>query len=84
LQAGWGDDEGEAGALNPHYDADWYTSYSSATRKNLARLDENRIDYDLLDDLVSYLAASSDDGAILIFLPGVNPFPRLSEIGGFR
>lgn len=70
-QGGWGDDEADAGALNKHYDAELYTTYSPATRKNLARLNENRIDYDLLDELVCHLANNSEEGAILVFMPGL-------------
>lgn len=70
-QGGWGDDEADGGPLNKFYDAELYTAYSPATRKNLARLDENRIDYDLLDDLVCHLAAGNEEGAILVFLPGL-------------
>ncbi len=70
MQAGWGDDAADAGVLNPHYDPDMYADFSVATRRNLARLDENRIDYDLLDELVGHLAASEEEGAILVFLPG--------------
>ena len=39
-------------------------------RRNLARLDEIRIDYDLIEALISHLHAASDDGAVLVFLPG--------------
>lgn len=70
VQAGWGDDEKDAAASNPFYDAKHYESYSPATRRNLARLDENRIDFDLLEELVCLLATGAEDGAILVFLPG--------------
>ncbi len=70
MQAGWGDDAADAGALNPHYDPDMYADFSVATRRNLARLDENRIDYDLLEELVAHIDASYEEGAILVFLPG--------------
>ena len=42
----------------------------SLAHRNLARVDETRIDYDLLDDLVAYIHGSCDEGAILVFLPG--------------
>jgi hypothetical protein len=44
--------------------------FSVATRRNLARLDENRIDYDLLEELVAHIDGSYEEGAILVFLPG--------------
>ena len=70
VQAGWGDDVKDAAAPNPFYDPDLYQSYSASTRKNLARVDENRIDFDLLDNLISMLSAGPEEGAILVFLPG--------------
>ncbi len=70
LQAGWGDDAADAGALNPHFDAERYAIFSVSTRRNLARLDENRIDYDLLEELVAHIDGSYEEGAILVFLPG--------------
>ena len=70
MQAGWGDEGADAGALNPHFDAEAYQEYSQATRRNLARLDENRIDFDLLEELVGFIDASYEEGAILVFLPG--------------
>ena len=69
-QAGWGDDEAGAGASNPHYNPELYASYSANVRKNLAHLDENRIDYELLEELVTKLAEDPAEGAILLFLPG--------------
>lgn len=70
MQAGWGDEGADVGPLNPHFDADAYQDYSQSTRRNLARLDENRIDFDLLEELVGHIDASYDDGAVLVFLPG--------------
>ena len=51
VTAGWGDENAESdciNALNPHYDAGLYRGFSEATNRNLARVDEGRIDYDLL------------------------------------
>ena len=70
VQAGWGDEGADVGPLNPHFDAEAYQEYSQATRRNLARLDENRIDFDLLEELVGFIDASYEEGAILVFLPG--------------
>ena len=70
VQAGWGDDEADAAPLNPAYDAARYGQYGPSTRRNLARVDENRIDYDLLEELVAHIHASCEEGAILVFLPG--------------
>lgn len=70
LQAGWGDDERDKGATNPHFNPELYTDYSTATNRNLARVDENRIDFDLLEDVIAYIDESFEEGAILVFLPG--------------
>ena len=43
---------------------------SAHTRRNLARLDEDRLDYDLLEDLVAHIDSEKEEGAILVFLPG--------------
>ena len=80
-QGGGGDDKGDGAALNKHYDPELYAGYSPATRRNLARLDENRIDYDLLDELVCHLAGSSEDVAILVFLPGLSHDLQLKIAG---
>ena len=69
-QAGWGDEEANAGPLNPHYDAARYAHLSDAARRNLARVDENRIDYDLLEELIAHIDGAYEEGAILVFLPG--------------
>ncbi|CAL8464644.1 g4179 [Coccomyxa elongata] len=79
VKAGWGDDAADAGALNPHYDPDMYADFSVATRRNLARLDENRIDYDLLEELVAHIDASYEEGAILVFLPGLGEITAMYE-----
>ena len=49
--------------------------YSKSTQRNLARLDEDRIDYDLLEELVTYIDQEHGPGAILVFLPGLSPSP---------
>ena len=46
------------------------TVYHSSTRKNLARVDENRIDYDLLEEFLLHIDSQAEEGAILVFLPG--------------
>ena len=73
MQAGWGDEGADVGPLNPHFDAEIYQEYSQSTRRNLARVDENRIDFDLLEELVGHIDAQYDEGAVLVFLPGEPP-----------
>ncbi|XWS55304.1 hypothetical protein CRYUN_Cryun10bG0163800 [Craigia yunnanensis] len=68
----WGDDSLlSEDYVNPHYNSSSYQSYSEQTQQNLKRLNEDVIDYDLLEDLVCHVDETCDDGAILIFLPGV-------------
>ncbi|XP_021285972.1 DExH-box ATP-dependent RNA helicase DExH7, chloroplastic isoform X1 [Herrania umbratica] len=68
----WGDDSLlSEGYVNPHYNSNSYQSYSEQTQKNLKRLNEDVIDYDLLEDLVCHVDETCGEGAILVFLPGV-------------
>jgi len=67
---GWGDEEGQE-ILNPGYDPDLYSEYGPAVRRNLGRVNEDRIDMDLIEALVTYIDETEAEGAILIFLPGV-------------
>ena len=43
----------------------------------MARLDEDRIDFDLLEDLVGYIHDTQEEGAILVFLPGMAEISNL-------
>eukprot|EP01119_Soliformovum_irregulare_P013905 TRINITY_DN3746_c0_g2_i2.p1 TRINITY_DN3746_c0_g2~~TRINITY_DN3746_c0_g2_i2.p1 ORF type:complete len:1292 (+),score=525.82 TRINITY_DN3746_c0_g2_i2:491-3877(+) len=64
--------------------------FSEKTRRNLARMDMDRINYDLILELLSYIASANfrethfqlEDGAILIFLPGMPEIEILVEILG--
>ncbi|KAJ3675190.1 hypothetical protein LUZ60_004232 [Juncus effusus] len=56
---------------NPNYVHGSYDSYSDKTRQNLKRVNEDIIDFDLLEDLVCYIDEHYPAGAILVFLPGV-------------
>ena len=71
-QAGWGDADADAAPLNRHYDPELYADCSASTRRNLARVDETRIDLDLLEVVVEHIDAAHPDGAVLVFLPGEN------------
>ncbi len=79
LQAGWGDDARDPleSPLNPHFSQEELSQYSSSTQRNIARLDEDRIDFDLLEELVTYIDQEYGEGAILVFLPGMFPPPPL-------
>lgn len=78
VQAGWGDDAQDPldTPLNPHFNREGLEEYSKSTLRNLARLDEDRIDFDLLEELVTYIDQEYGDGAILVFLPGMPLPPR--------
>lgn len=65
--------------MNPYYDPSLYQAYSEQTRLNLRKLNEDVIDYDLLEDLVCHIDENSGDGAILVFLPGVSEIYRLHD-----
>ncbi|KAL3698119.1 hypothetical protein R1sor_012195 [Riccia sorocarpa] len=72
VQSGWGDDATlEAAAVNPFYDRSLYLNYSEKTRKNLENLNEDVIDYDLLEDLIIHIDDEGEPGAVLVFLPGM-------------
>ena len=77
VRAGWGDDVDDTEILNPEYDSSLYEEYSSFARRNLARLDENRIDFDLMEDLLGHVHTAKDAGAILVFMPGMGEIVEL-------
>ncbi|ESO82989.1 hypothetical protein LOTGIDRAFT_134281, partial [Lottia gigantea] len=58
--------------------------YSLRTRNAVTRLNHNRINMDLIVDLIKYLGNCDPyddmDGAILIFLPGLSDIQELNEI----
>ncbi|XP_074328241.1 DExH-box ATP-dependent RNA helicase DExH7, chloroplastic isoform X2 [Apium graveolens] len=78
--SGWGD---EAllyeDSSNPYYEPTLYGTYSEQTRQNLKRLNEDVIDYDLLEDMVCHIDETSPEGAILVFLPGVSEINLLHD-----
>ncbi len=76
VRSGWGDDEADE-ILNPNYDEEQYEGYSISVQRNMARLNEDRIDFDLLEDLVGYIHENEDVGAILVFLPGMAEISNL-------
>ncbi|KAK6945466.1 Helicase-associated domain, partial [Dillenia turbinata] len=78
--SGWGDETLlSEDYINQYYDPSSYQSYSEQTRKNLRRLNEDVIDYDLVEELVYHIDDTCADGAILIFLPGVSEINMLLD-----
>jgi len=80
IKGGWGDDITGREILSKTYDPELYRGYSTATRRNLIRLDEAKIDYDLLEELLMYLIENTHDGAVLVFLPGAAEINRLHDV----
>ncbi|KAM7252349.1 hypothetical protein ACFE04_024232 [Oxalis oulophora] len=79
--SGWGDDSKlSEGVVNPYYMSSNYQSYSEQTQQNLKRLNEDVIDYNLLEDLVCHVDETCDEGAILVFLPGVSEIYKLYDM----
>ncbi|KAL2904576.1 DExH-box ATP-dependent RNA helicase DExH7 chloroplastic [Bienertia sinuspersici] len=66
-------------SMNPQYSHSAYQFYSEQTRMNLKKLNEDVIDYDLLEDLVCNIDETCGEGAILVFLPGISEIYRLHD-----
>eukprot|EP01018_Ginkgo_biloba_P026980 Gb_05411 [translate_table: standard] len=80
IQSGWGDDNIlEENVVNPHYDENLYNGYTERTHRNLKNLNEDVIDYDLLEDLIKYIDENYEAGAILVFLPGMSEIQMLLD-----
>nr|GFC80639.1 DExH-box ATP-dependent RNA helicase DExH7, chloroplastic isoform X1 [Tanacetum cinerariifolium] len=59
----------ETSNTNPYYVPENYQKYSEQTQQNLKKLNEDVIDYDLLEDLICHVGETYPEGAILVFLP---------------
>ncbi|KAJ3700380.1 hypothetical protein LUZ61_004085 [Rhynchospora tenuis] len=76
----WGDDSLLSEEyINPNYNACSYNTYSERTHQNLKRVNEDVIDFDLLEDLVCYIDENYPPGAILVFLPGITEIDLLVD-----
>jgi HrpA-like RNA helicase len=58
---------------------DMYPEYSETTWKSLQTIDEEKINYELMELLVALIADEYEDGAILIFLPGMAEIRTLHD-----
>ncbi|XP_020590261.1 DExH-box ATP-dependent RNA helicase DExH7, chloroplastic isoform X2 [Phalaenopsis equestris] len=67
------------GYVNPYYFPEHYQSYSERTQQNLKNLNEDVIDFDLLEDLICHIDVTCPPGAILVFLPGVSEIEFLVD-----
>jgi len=84
LLASWGEDAasefgGEENPENPDYDPSKYEQCKRSTRLSLSRLNESVIDYDLIEELLAYVDDETDDGAVLVFLPGIGEVTGLLD-----
>ncbi|XP_071736859.1 DExH-box ATP-dependent RNA helicase DExH7, chloroplastic [Rutidosis leptorrhynchoides] len=76
----WGDESVfSKGYSNPYYVPENYQTYSEQTQQNLKKLNEDVIDYDLLEDLICHVDKTYPEGAILVFLPGVSEIHTLLD-----
>ncbi|XP_020965227.1 DExH-box ATP-dependent RNA helicase DExH7, chloroplastic [Arachis ipaensis] len=80
MLSGWGDESllSEENT-NPYFVPSYYQSYSEQAKQNLKRLNEDVIDYDLLEDLICFIDENCNEGAILVFLPGVSEINLLHD-----
>ncbi|KAL2339337.1 hypothetical protein Fmac_013783 [Flemingia macrophylla] len=65
--------------VNPYFVPSYYQLYSEQTQQNMKRLNEDVIDYDLLEDLICFIDETCDEGAILVFLPGMSEINCLHD-----
>ena len=84
LLASWGEDAasefgGEENPENPDYHPDKYVDCKRNTRLSLSRLDESVIDYDLIEELLAFVDDTTEQGAILVFLPGIGEVTGLLD-----
>ncbi|KAG0174845.1 hypothetical protein DFQ28_007345 [Apophysomyces sp. BC1034] len=80
--------ESKLKTINDEEDIEEDKSYSRQTRKMIRRMDEHRINYDLVLQLFEYICNPSqrydtnipETGAILVFLPGMPEIRRLYDL----
>ena len=75
----WGVDDAWRGDENPDYDPTQFEHVSALTRRNLSRLDENVIDYDIIEKLLGVIDDDAPHGAMLVFLPGIGEVSGLID-----
>ena len=57
----------------------YYPKYSKETIHSLSIVDEEAINYPLLADLLEHITLTKDEGAILVFLPGMMEITKAIE-----
>ncbi|KAG5384505.1 hypothetical protein IGI04_035975 [Brassica rapa subsp. trilocularis] len=84
MLAGWGDNYlVTEDCLNSTYVSSNYESYSDRTKENLKRLNDDIIDYKLLEEFICHIDTSYEEGAILVFLPFSWTYYRLASASAF-
>jgi ATP-dependent RNA helicase DHX29 len=82
IKSNWGDQTTDV-ILNPNVDQtgleQMMDEYSSLTVRNLSRVNEDRIDMDLVEHVVLFVHQTQDPGAILVFVPGMGEIDNLSR-----
>ena len=61
---------------------DLYADYSAGTQASMVVVDEEKINYELMVDLLGIIAAGDDPGAVLVFLPGLREIQVRVYSGG--
>lgn len=57
----------------------YYPKYNSNTISSLAIVDESIINFELIAELVEHICLHNDEGAILVFLPGMGEITKMIE-----
>ena len=57
----------------------YYSEYDETTMRQLQIVDENCVNLDLIEQLVTHIAEDYEEGAILVFLPGMGEIKALHD-----
>jgi ATP-dependent RNA helicase DHX36 len=57
----------------------YYPKYSKKTIHSLSIIDEEKINYPLVAELLEHITLTKDDGAILVFMPGMMEIQKTIE-----
>ena len=59
--------------------AELYQGYSSHVLESLSNMEEDMIQYHAVEELISYIGNNHDEGAVLVFMPGLMEINTLYE-----
>jgi HrpA-like RNA helicase len=57
----------------------YYSKYNPSVINSLSIIDESKINYELIAELVEHIALNNEQGAVLIFLPGMMEITKAIE-----